>query len=330
MFSLAYGNIKHSRHIAALAQAGAFLSLSALCAAAAWSPTPAPARKASFPNRAAWQARQESPATDSPSGNEVFAQVIANQKRTEDALDTLERIQRVEIRKSGSDPNPSEVKVWRQFPAGTGVDKIPLNQDEKPVNAESYRADLEKLEKALVWAAQSGSAQREAYAKVERKRKERNDLIESTRTAFVFTKIGEELRGDRKLLKYSMKPNPSYKPTTRNGMVFTRVEGTVWIDERTHELARIEGHVTEDISLALFLAKIYKNSYFMQERYELFPGMWLPTYEQFDFDGRKFLLPFSVHERTFYTNYKRVGPPKEAVEVVRGELSKMGVDRGDP
>jgi len=68
----------------------------------------------------------------------------------------------------------------------------------------------------------------------------------------------------------------------------------------------------------------------MQEWYEMAPGVWLPSYQQYDFDGRKFVVPFSIHERTFYTNYKRVGPPKEAVEVVRGELSKLGENRADP
>jgi hypothetical protein len=95
-------------------------------------------------------------------------------------------------------------------------------------------------------------------------------------------------------------------------------------------LAKIEGRVTEDISLAMFLAKVYRGSYFMQERYEMAPGVWLPTYQQYDFEGRKFVIPFSIHERTLYSDYQRVGPPKEAVEVVRDELSKLKSDRGDP
>jgi hypothetical protein len=186
------------------------------------------------------------------------------------------------------------------------------------------------LQATLVWAAETGPAQREAYAKVERRKKERNELIDSTRKAFVFTKIGEETRGDRVLVKYEMTRNPAYKPATRNEMLFSKVRGMMWIDKETSELARIEGHVTEDISLALFLAKVYQGSYFMQERYEMSPGVWLPTYQQYDFDGRKFVVPFSIHERTFYTNYRRVGPPKEAVEVVRGELNKLGENRADP
>ena len=273
----------------------------------------------------------EQPVTEaSAASGDMFSRVIANEKRVDANLNVYERVERVEIRKTGSDPQPSEVKVWRVFPAGTGTSKIPLTTETKPTSAESYRAALEKLQTTLIWAAETGPAQREAYAKVERRKKERNDLIDSTRKAFLFTKAGEEVRGDRVLVKYEMTRNPAFKPSTRNEMVFAKVQGTLWIDKETSQLAKIEGHVTEDITLALFLAKVYQGSYFMQERYEMAPGIWLPSYQQYDFDGRKFVVPFSIHERTFYTNYKRVGPPKEAAELVRGELSKLGENRADP
>jgi hypothetical protein len=258
-----------------------------------------------------------------PGGNDLFQRVIANQKNMETTLDEYERTQKVEIRKTGSDPNRPEVRVWRLFPAGPVLNKLPISVDEKSVSSELYREDLEKLEKYLVWVAQPGTGQQEAYSRALHKRKERNDLIVATHEAFLFTRVGEEKRGDRALAKYTMAPNPKYKPTTRNAVVFTKVRGTVWIDEPSGELARIEGSVTEDISISLFLAKVYKGSHFMQERYELSPGHWFPTFEQYDFDGRRFLLPFSIHERTFYSDYKRVGPPQESLQIVRDELGKL-------
>jgi hypothetical protein len=257
-----------------------------------------------------------------PKGSELFQRVVANQKRTDQELDLFERIERTEFRRTGSDPKPAEVKVWRVFPAGVANDRIPLSAEGNPISAESYRAELQKLEKLLVWAMRQGPGQDEALGKMARKRKERNDLIEATHAAFIFTLVGHEMRGDRSLAKYSMVPNPKYKPTSRNATLFTKVRGFIWIDEESAELAKVEGEVSQDISLSLFLAKVYKGSHFMQERYEMAPGIWLPTFQQYDFDGRKFLLPFSVHERTLYTNYRQVGPPKEALEVVRGELGK--------
>ncbi|HMD43492.1 MAG TPA: hypothetical protein VKH45_10480 [Candidatus Acidoferrum sp.] len=251
----------------------------------------------------------------------TIARVIANQKRMENNLEQYERRQRIELHKG--DINPVETKVWRVFPSGPAQTKLALKSDGTPLNPQTYRAELEKLAKYLLWAIQPGAGQREAYAKAEHKRRERDDLLVLTQNAFLFTRLGTELRGDRTLVKYRMEPNPSFKPTTRNSFIFTKVEGNVWIDEQSGELAKIEGRVTEDISIAMFLAKVDKGSHFMQERYEFFPGVWFPSYEQFDFDGRKYLLPFSIHERTFYSDYKRVGSPGEAVAIIRAELDKL-------
>ena len=41
-------------------------------------------------------------------------------------------------------------------------------------------------------------------------------------------------------------------------------------------------------------------------------------------------MSFSVHEKTFYTQYKRIGPPKEALAEIRAELSNPALTTGDP
>jgi hypothetical protein len=266
---------------------------------------------------------QDPPKPMNPTASLLFTHVIDNQKTNEAFLDEYERTQHIEKRRTGSDTKPWNTTVTRLIPAGPGMGKIVVSVDGKPADSEVYRADLEKLQRYLVWAAQDGPPQKDAYAKAEHKRKERFDLIEATHQAFIFTLEGKELRGDRTLLRYSMLPNPDYRPTTRNTLLFAHVRGTIWVDEQSSQLARVEGSVTEDINIALFLAKVYKGSHFMQERYEIAPGVWEPTFEQYDFDGRKFMVSFSIHERTFYTDYKRAGPPKEAAEAIRAELNKL-------
>jgi hypothetical protein len=252
----------------------------------------------------------------------LFDRVIENQKKNDAAMDSYERIERVEVRKTTADGQITDVRTSRVIPAGTGVAHLPMGPDGKPVDP-GYRLELEKLERALVWAADTGHGQRETYEKIAKKRKEREDLIGAARTAFVFTYIASEQRDSRTLLKYRMTPNPAFKPTSRATSIYTRVRGTVWIDEASGELARIEGEVMDDISLGLFLAKVYKGSHFMQERYEMVPGLWLPSFSQYDFDGRKFLASFSLHERTFYSKFKLVGSPTETLALVRSELKQL-------
>lgn len=248
--------------------------------------------------------------------------VLVNEKKGDEAMNLYERVERVELLKNAGDPQPGDIKVLRVFPAGTGVDHIPMGPDGKPADFEAYHAELVKLEKALSWAGEDGHAQRDAYDKIAKKLKERDDLIDATRTAFLYTFVSTEMRAGRVLYKYSMEPNPAYKATSRTTAIFAKVRGFVWIDPEAGQLARVEGEVTGDITVGLFLAKVYKGSHFMQERYEMLPGLWMPSFSQYDFDGRKLFSTISIHERTFYGQYRRIGPPKEALAMVRAELGK--------
>jgi hypothetical protein len=238
-----------------------------------------------------------------------FELVVANQKKNDAAVDLFERIERVESKKTTGDA-PLDVKISRVVPAGTGVAHIPVGAEGTPTDPVAYRAALEKLVNSLDFATADGRAQHDAYEKIAKKHKDRDELIDATRNAFIFTFIGREPRGDRMLSKYSMIPNPAFHATSRSTAIFARVRGFVWIDDESNQLARIEGEVTDDISVGLFLAKVSKGSHFMQERYEFAPGLWFPSFSQYDFDGRKFFTTFSFHERTFYSKYHRIGPPK--------------------
>jgi hypothetical protein len=270
----------------------------------------------------------QAPQTDAER-HALLERVIANQKKNDDALLTYERIERLESRR-GSAGAPPEIKISRAVPAGTGVDRIPVGPDGKPIDAAAYRAELEKLERSLAWAAEDGRAQRDAYEKIAKKQRDRAELIDATRTALLYTFITREPRADRLLTKYRMEPNPAYKATSRATSIFMKVRGYVWIDEAASQLARVEVEITDDFSIGGFLAKIYKGSHFMQERYEVVPGLWLPSYSQYDFDGRRLFLSFAVHERTFYSQYRRIGPPKEALAAIRAELGKSSSASADP
>ena len=269
-------------------------------------------------------------AKDPDENSVLLERVIANQKKDDLAQFVYERLERLEIQKNPAGTQPPEVKISRAIPAGTGIDRIPVGPDGKPADEVAYRTELTKLERALSWAAEDGRAQRDAYEKIAKKQRERSELIDATRRAFVYTFIARESRGDRLLSKYSLAPNPAYKPTSRATATFTKVRGSLWIDEDAGQLARLEVEVTDDISVGGFLAKVYKGSHFVQERYEMAPGLWLPSFAQYDFDGRKFFAGFAIHERTLYSQYRRIGPPKEALQAIRAELSKSDSAVADP
>src|ERR1700729_3402650 len=106
------------------------------------------------------------PAGDKPNDHALFDRVVENQKKSDAAMDLYERLERVEIHKVTGENQSTEVKVSRVVPAGTGAAHLPMGPDGKVSDENAYRAELEKLEKSLIWAAETGRTQRDAYEKI--------------------------------------------------------------------------------------------------------------------------------------------------------------------
>src|SRR5260370_13650430 len=117
---------------------------------------------------------------------------------------------------------------------------MPVGPDGRPLDAAAYRAELEKVERALSWAAQDGRAQRDAYQKIAKRQRERSDLIDATRVAFLYTFIAREQRGERMLEEYRLVPNPAYRATSRATAIFGKLRGYVCTEENASQLARSE------------------------------------------------------------------------------------------
>src|SRR6266446_10644561 len=134
----------------------------------------------------------DSTPTIAPAKPDLFLHVIANQKRGEAALDLYERIERVESRKTPGDPAPATIKISRVIPSGTGMFRIPVGDDGKPGDSSAYRADLEKLARSLTLLVNDARSQRDGLAKYAKRKKERDDLIDTTHNAFLFTLIATD------------------------------------------------------------------------------------------------------------------------------------------
>src|SRR5260370_29324515 len=91
----------------------------------------------------------------------LLERVIANQKKNDLAQFTYERLERQEIQKSTAGSQPPEVKITRAVPAGTGVDRIPVAPNGKPVDAAAYLPRLEQRDGPLSFAADDAEPRRE-------------------------------------------------------------------------------------------------------------------------------------------------------------------------
>jgi len=248
---------------------------------------------------------------------------IANQHHNDEALAEFERREHRQARKDESDTLLSEDKTFRVVPTGTGTLRLLLEENGRPVSPELHRRQLRDLEQALRWALEPAEGkQKRRVEKFDKRSRERTEMVDALRDAFLFTWQGREASNGRALVRLLFEPNPAFKPHSRNTEMFRHARAVVWIDEAAAQLVRIEAEIASDISIGGgFLGKIYRGGRFVLEQSQVAEGVWFPVRYDYNFAGRKFFFGFELHEVTLASGYKRIGPPKDALAAVRHELS---------
>ena len=248
---------------------------------------------------------------------------ITNQHRNDEALAEFERREHRQARKDESDTLLSEDKTFRVVPTGTGTLRLLLEENGRPVSPELHRRQLRDLEQALRWALEPAEGkQKRRVEKFDKRSRERTEMVDALRDAFLFTWQGREASNGRALVRLLFEPNPAFKPRSRNTEMFRHARAVVWIDEAAAQLVRIEAEIASDISIGGgFLGKIYRGGRFVLEQSQVAEGVWFPVRYDYNFAGRKFFFGFELHEVTLASGYKRIGPPKDALAAVRHELS---------
>ena len=149
--------------------------------------------------------------------------------------------------------------------------------------------------------------------------------------SFVAKWLRQETLNGRECDVFDLDPNPNFHPHSIFQEALARVQVKVWIDRKAEQLVRGEAHVTRDISFGGgILGKLYRGGVFVMEQAEIAPGVWLPTRYQYDFEGRKFLFAFEEHQVIEASDYRHIGPPREALTIVQNELATGKTIHADP
>ena len=270
-----------------------------------------------------------------PSDAELQARadkLIANQHRNEQFLDEYERIERQVDQTAGMTPKVLEDRTYRIVPTGTGTMKILVSDRGKPADPAEYRKQLQLWEQTLELALKpNDSRAKTAYAKFEKKKKDRAELINSMKEGLLRKWIGQETISGHLCDVIQLDPNPEFHPHSTLQEAITRVTAKVWVDHTATQIVRAEAHVTRDISFGGgILGKLYRGGVFAFDQSEVAPGVWLPARYQYDYTARKFLFTFDQHQWIEVSRYRRVGPPKEALALVQSELASGKSLAADP
>jgi len=133
----------------------------------------------------------------------------------------------------------------------------------------------------------------------------------------------ERFRG-QDVLVFDFEPNPEFKAHKMVEKIVQKLAGVVWIDEKAHDVARLEAYFVGDMRFAGgLLANLEKGTSFVMEQAYVNNEVWLPTYEEAHVGVRVLLLKgIRVNAVTRYSDYKKfnvetlstIAKPKGAAE----------------
>ncbi len=202
-----------------------------------------------------------------------------------------------------------------------------VKKDGKPLNEAEQKKENEKTQKRIE-EHQKRAAKKEAKeekAKEEGKSDEKDEPgIEVFLRACQFVNPRRERFRGQDVLVFDFEPNPEFKPHKLVEKVVQKLAGVVWVDEKAHDVARLEAYFTGDMKIGGgLLANLQKGTSFVFEQSFVNSEVWLPTYMEAHV-GVRFLLVKGIKASivTRYWDYKKfnvetlstIAKPKGAAE----------------
>jgi len=202
-----------------------------------------------------------------------------------------------------------------------------VKKDGKPLSEAEQKKENEKTQKRIE-ERQKREAKKEAKeekAKEEGKNKDDDEPgIEVFLRACQFVNPRRERFRGQDVLVFDFEPNPEFKPHKLVEKLAQKLAGVVWVDEKAHDVARLEAYFTGDMKIAGgLLANLQKGTSFVYEQQFVNNEVWLPTYMEAHI-GVRFLLVkgIKVGVVTRYWDYKKfnvetlstIAKPKGAAE----------------
>ncbi len=122
--------------------------------------------------------------------------------------------------------------------------------------------------------------------------------------AFVFENGGES----GNLTKVTFKPNPSFRPPSREGKVLQQMAGEIWVDAKQQRLVSINGQLMNEVKFAGgLLGHLEKGGQFTVRRAEISPGDWEVTEMTVNMHGKALLFKsICVQQKEIHSNFERV------------------------
>jgi hypothetical protein len=129
----------------------------------------------------------------------------------------------------------------------------------RPLDAVDRIAEENRL-RGLLGSPSEQARYRQQYAEDERRI---GRIVALLPDAFVY----EYDREENGCLRLRYRPDPNYSARTIEARIFHAMSGQLWVSERTKRLARLDGHLDENVDFGFgILGRLYKGGWFRLQR----------------------------------------------------------------
>ena len=271
---------------------------------------------------AAVQGRDAAPPPDEL--RQLIERMIANTHCNDAAIENYERVEHWVARRTENDPQVRLDKTYRVVPTGTGTLKVVLKDNGTAVTPEYYYGELQTLAQDLEWALDPNEPKQKARVEKWKKRTaDRFQAVEAFRDAYTVAWLGHETREGRALVMLRFDPKPDFHGHSVGTDLLSSSRVTVWLDAGA-QVVRLEAELVRDMAFGGgLLGKLYRGGRVTIDQVEVAPGLWMPRSTRYDVRGRKFIFSSEEWRAGEAGDYRRVGLPREALRMVREELSLL-------
>lgn len=191
-----------------------------------------------------------------------------------------------------------EIKAVLETKSGS-LDRL-LMIDGKPLTSEQNRTEVERI----LRYTQNPEEQHKAEQARQKDAQQCAALMQVIPDAFLFDYAGR----NGSALKITFRPNPQFRPSSREGKVLQQMAGELWVDGDWKRMLSISGHLIDEVRFGGgFLGHLEKGGQFIVKFAEISPGDFEMTQLLVNMHGKALMFKsISVQQSEVHTDFESV------------------------
>ncbi|BDC51927.1 hypothetical protein F183_A42420 [Bryobacterales bacterium F-183] len=188
---------------------------------------------------------------------------------------------------------------------GTSYRKL-VEKDGKPLSAAEAREEQEKMDREIAKRRAESPSQRNKRINDERKEREEGERFrKEVLEAFNFTLEGEESIGGFTTWRIRADQRAGFKPASREGKFLSKVQGKIWVDQKSGEWLKFEMETTDKLTWGAFIASIAPGSRIVAQQMRVNDELWHPQWIKVTANARALWKRWDATIDVAYQNFRK-------------------------